>query len=989
MKLNAAGADCRCGSADCDAAAGLYCDESIDTCRPLPYCSETNGDEKNLQKCLCDTKESLQVGASTSTEPPECDSKYYCDTSSNTCSTVSSCNQIDGNTPNDASCQCGSSICTLDSGLHCYKASSTCSRLCSNVDGSTSNLIQCKCGSTRCSISDGLHCDASINTCRDFPTCSQTKGDLPNAAHCLCGSAECQSTSGYYCDASNSTGSCRNIPLCTDTDGGSLNVPDASGCQCGTSECTTSSGFYCYESINTCSLTEPCIHLDGTIPNDNLCQCGPTECTKKNGLYCDITITEGSTCFGTSTAADCGSSSFNISDMEKCAVSNARCKCVRCKKGYYSSDCTILCPDPAVSILVDSTFLLIVSWIFLAYLYFSNRHIKKLNEIKDIQDTGKKTNKKTSAAASRGSKALNTDAVQQMKENVKSLQRLLVSRMQIITAILSSITWSPAVPKFLIDILTFIATVFTVNVPGLLTSPDCVGVTDEGGMASLNKWFISMFVPFGILVVFGIWYFSLRRDSTAKNAVKDAGIQVFFVWLFETIVTTTLKVFDCDWATETQSSKLIMDPNEECPLEGHPEAQVWLAYFGMFVLFSYVFLPYLWLIRMRSPIFCCCCWIRKDSPCDDFFYGRKDSNSFSSVFGWALKNYKEEFQGWELWNVMNRTCIIIGSTVMYAENRFYTHITVMIWSLLLHCRYRPYKNRDSNIAAILFCVCDILGAVSAFLSWLRVDNPEFIPEVSAGLQIVFVIVTFITLLIIVRFIVRAVRKQSISVQAGLKNKDTNGMFASYTPMEKKLLFPILGFVWIVVKLYQKCYGKKYASKGGTKVVPKEEKKEDNEDEMEENDKIAEGNEEKTSTPPLLEDVAAVSLPEEEVVALIGVAPIQAPVQEEKEEKEEKEAKEAKEAKAKTEERKQDLSDVRNWGMETNATKAQSILKKSSKQVFKDCDADGDGALDATEVRKALAALGCQMKDDAFNKMFQDCDKDKNGSINYKEFKKKL
>ena len=79
----------------------------------------------------------------------------------------------------------------------------------------------------------------------------------------------------------------------------------------------------------------------------------------------------------------------------------------------------------------------------------------------------------------------------------------------------------------------------------------------------------------------------------------------------------------------------------------------------------------------------------------------------------------------------------------------------------------------------------------------------------------------------------------------------------------------------------------------------------------------------------------------------------------------------------------------NWGMETNATKAQSILKKSSKQVFKDCDADGDGALDATEVRKALAALGCQMKDDAFNKMFQDCDKDKNGSINYKEFKKKL
>ena len=37
-----------------------------------------------------------------------------------------------------------------------------------------------------------------------------------------------------------------------------------------------------------------------------------------------------------------------------------------------------------------------------------------------------------------------------------------------------------------------------------------------------------------------------------------------------------------------------------------------------------------------------------------------------------------------------------------------------------------------------------------------------------------------------------------------------------------------------------------------------------------------------------------------------------------------------------------------------------MLKKSSKQVFKDCDKDKDGALDATEVREALAILGCQI-----------------------------
>ena len=74
--------------------------------------------------------------------------------------------------------------------------------------------------------------------------------------------------------------------------------------------------------------------------------------------------------------------------------------------------------------------------------------------------------------------------------------------------------------------------------------------------------------------------------------------------------------------------------------------------------------------------------------------------------------------------------------------------------------------------------------------------------------------------------------------------------------------------------------------------------------------------------------------------------------------------------------------------ETNLI-AQSILKKSSKQVFKDCDKDKDGALDATEVREALAILGCQMDNDAFDKMFQDCDKDLSGSINYKEFLLKI
>merc|ERR1711865_728021 len=70
---------------------------------------------------------------------------------------------------------------------------------------------------------------------------------------------------------------------------------------------------------------------------------------------------------------------------------------------------------------------------------------------------------------------------------------------------------------------------------------------------------------------------------------------------------------------------------------------------------------------------------------------------------------------------------------------------------------------------------------------------------------------------------RAVRKQATVNRTALKNKDTTKMFASYTSLEKKLLFPILGVVWISVKLYQKYLGYKDISSKQTKITPTETK----------------------------------------------------------------------------------------------------------------------------------------------------------------------
>jgi len=69
----------------------------------------------------------------------------------------------------------------------------------------------------------------------------------------------------------------------------------------------------------------------------------------------------------------------------------------------------------------------------------------------------------------------------------------------------------------------------------------------------------------------------------------------------------------------------------------------------------------------------------------------------------------------------------------------------------------------------------------------------------------------------------------------------------------------------------------------------------------------------------------------------------------------------------------------------HVSKIQKNLRRPHK-VFKDCDTNSNGTLEATEVRTALKMLGSQMNDDDFNEMFQTMDKNDDGAVNYAEFK---
>ena len=180
---------------------------------------------------------------------------------------------------------------------------------------------------------------------------------------------------------------------------------------------------------------------------------------------------------------------------------------------------------------------------------------------------------------------------------------------------------------------------------------------------------------------------------------------------------------------------------------------------------------------------------------------QKDSENFTTAFSWALESYKKEIEGFELWNIISRTVIIVGSTIMYPENRFTTHFLVMSWSLLLHVRFRPYIDQESNVCAILFCICDIFGAITAFQTYAN--------QPSAILQIFYILITFITMVVVGIATTRGIRAQAAASHSGvLGKKSASDLFASYTPLEKKLLFPILAIVWLMVKCLHKIDEKK-------------------------------------------------------------------------------------------------------------------------------------------------------------------------------------
>ena len=142
-------------------------------------------------------------------------------------------------------------------------------------------------------------------------------------------------------------------------------------------------------------------------------------------------------------------------------------------------------------------------------------------------------------------------------------------------------------------------------------------------------------------------------------------------------------------------------------------------------------------------------------------------------------------------------------------------------SLFITGASRPYVDNESNMVSVLFCVIDILGAISAWQSsnaFLQEGN-----EPTPGFQTVFVIALMFALLVVVVLAFKAMGERiRILHDAMLHGTDYRSIWKAYTTCEVIFLFPILVIVFFasfIAKVLGCCLQKKKKQNKLTTVSP--------------------------------------------------------------------------------------------------------------------------------------------------------------------------
>lgn len=281
--------------------------------RALPECEFSDGKIANKDSCLCGTACCTSANATSKLfhgqpspdrgivmyPPPDLDIGLFCRSEFSLCSksaiTVEDCVYTGGNTANEGSCRCGSTLCRSaeSTGLFCSYHLSICSRHTNNNSANACSAKNCEkewIGDEFCDAEcNNAKCGFDSGDCR----CTFVDGRTANKGRCRCGSKEIYNT----CENADTTGlfcvgelaRCYKEAPCVHTDGKTANEAI---CSCGPVICesATTTGLYCRGDLGLCAKYAPCLHTDGNTANEGACTCEIIQSRSSNAsdnLYVD------------------------------------------------------------------------------------------------------------------------------------------------------------------------------------------------------------------------------------------------------------------------------------------------------------------------------------------------------------------------------------------------------------------------------------------------------------------------------------------------------------------------------------------------------------------------------------------------------------------------------------------------------------------------------------------------------------------------------
>ena len=301
-----------------------------------------------------------------------------------------------------------------------------------------------------------------------------------------------------------------------------------------------------------------CLNRNKFIPNKDTCVCGTTMCNKFSGFLCDA---EESQC----TKSECNAQAIEAMSAysDTCAKFNPRCECSLCLDNHYGEECAQCPASPEIGWVVDISTMCFGLYVVTGLLYYtfrpSNKHFKNSAVIARKQMT------QLTKITMMGS----------------SMISVLIGQMQIVSIVVGIVSWSPDLPPWLVNTFKVLGDIFSIDFVGIFSSFECAAQTTP-----LERWYITLCMPFGLLVLFQLWYLMcvvwfkyLKRSGIFKLRLKaldityeiivEAAVNVLLIGIYKTVAHACFQIFDCTPFTSDSGdalvSKLILDTNIVCP----------------------------------------------------------------------------------------------------------------------------------------------------------------------------------------------------------------------------------------------------------------------------------------------------------------------------------------------------------------------------------------------------------------------------------------